>query len=157
MGIKIAYIILILTFVLGIQVRKLNGQTYCNPQNINSQYSSNQSSNPNLDDPTVVLYKDNYFLFASNAGGYWYSGDLLSWKFVSAPDLPLEQSQPTAAVIGDWLYFFTSFTSKMYRSKDPAKRKMGSVWEFAPAIDDWRFYHFCRYRWKGLQLLWLYQ
>jgi len=120
---KIAYIILVLSFILGIQVKSLHGQTYCNPLNLSSQFSSDQSSNQALDDPTVVLYKDNYFLFASNAGGYWFSSDLLSWKFVSAPDLPLEQSQPTAAVIGDWLYFFTSFTGTMYRSKNPASGK----------------------------------
>lgn len=123
MGKKIAYIILTITFILGIQAKKVNGQTYCNPLNLSFQFSSDQPSSPNLDDPTVVLYKDNYFLFASNAGGYWYSGDLLSWKFVSAPDLPLENNAPTAAVIGDWLYFFTSFSGKMFRSKDPASGK----------------------------------
>ena len=98
-------------------------QTYCNPLNLSRQISSDQTSSRDLDDPTIVLYKDNYFLFATNAGGYWYSNDLISWKFVSAPDLPMENSEPTAAVIGDWLYFFTSFSGKMFRSKDPASGK----------------------------------
>ena len=72
-----------------------------------------------ISDPTIVLYKDIYYLFVSNAGGYWYSADLLFWKFVIAPKLPLEKLEPTAVVIGDWIYFFTSLNDKIYRSKDP--------------------------------------
>ena len=87
---EFVFIILIITFFLGIQVKKVNGQTYCNPMNLSYQFSPDQSSRRDLADQTIVLYKDNYFLFTSNAGGYWYSGDLLSWKFVSATDLPLE-------------------------------------------------------------------
>lgn len=120
---RLAISFLILMIILGMQVKPASCQTYCNPLNLSSQISSDQPSNRDLDDPTIVLYKDNYFLFATNAGGYWSSPDLLSWKFVSAPDLPLENSQPTAAVIGDWLYFFTSFSGKMFRSKDPASGK----------------------------------
>ncbi len=123
MGKKVAYILLVITSILGIQAKKVFGQTYCNPLNLSYPYNSDQSSGHYLDDPTVVLYKGNYFLFASNAEGYWYSGNLLSWKFVSAPDLPLEKDQPTAVVIGDWLYFFTSFTGTMYRTKDPESGK----------------------------------
>jgi xylan 1,4-beta-xylosidase len=114
---------LTLIVFLGAQVKQAGSQTYCNPLCLNAQFSSDQPSSPDLDDPTIVLYRDNYFLFASNAGGYWYSGDLLSWKFVFTPDLPLENNAPTAVVIGDWLYFFTSLNGKMFRSKDPASGK----------------------------------
>lgn len=120
---RLTIFFLTLIVFLGTQVKQAGSQTYCNPLCLSSQFSSDQPSSPDLDDPTIVLYKDNYFLFASNAGGYWYSGDLLSWKFVPAPDLPLENNAPTAAVIGDWLYFFTSFSGKMFRSKDPASGK----------------------------------
>lgn len=120
---RLTIFFLTLIVFLGTQVKQAGSQTYCNPLSLSTQFSSDLPSSPNLDDPTVVLYKDNYFLFASNAGGYWYSGDLLSWKFVAAPNLPFENNAPTAAVIGDWLYFFTSFTGSMYRSKDPASGK----------------------------------
>ncbi len=120
---KLAISFLTFIAILGMQVKPASSQTYCNPLNLSSQFSSEQSLNQDLADPTVVLYKDNYFLFASNAGGYWYSSDLLSWKFVSAPELPLKNSAPTAAVIGDWLYFFTSDNGTMFRTKDPASGK----------------------------------
>ncbi len=76
-----------------------------------------------ITDPTVVFYKDNYFLFASNAGGYWNSKDLLSWKFITASNLPFENLAPTATVIGDWIYFFTSLKDTIYRSNDPIAGK----------------------------------
>jgi xylan 1,4-beta-xylosidase len=120
---RLAIYFLTLIVILGMQAKPTSCQTYCNPLTLSSQSSSGQPLNLDLDDPTVVLYKDNYFLFATNAGGYWFSGDLLLWKFVSAPDLPLENSQPTAAVIDGWLYFFTSNSGKMFRSKDPANGK----------------------------------
>lgn len=113
----------ILIVILGMQVNPASGQTYCNPLNLNSQHSPDQTSKKDINDPTVVLYKDNYYLFASNAGGYWCSNDLLSWRFVSPPDLPFENSEPTSVVIGDWLYFFASYSGQMFRTKDPANGK----------------------------------
>lgn len=122
---ELTFIILTIAFILGIQAGTVNGQTYCNPLNLNYGFSLDQSSGREIADPTIVLYKDNYFLFASNAGGYWHSGDLLSWKFVSGSNLPLENPAPTAVVIGDWIYFFTSLSDKIFRTKDPA----GGKWE----------------------------
>jgi len=123
MRIRLKFILIIIILFLGIQAETLYGQTYCNPLNLSSQFSADQPAKRDLADPTIVLYKDNYFLFASNAGGYWYSSDLLSWKFVTAPDLPLENNAPTAVVIGDWLYFFTSNNGSMFRSKAPTSGK----------------------------------
>jgi hypothetical protein len=114
-----------MTFILGIRVEKLFGQTFCNPLSLSYPSSMDKPIARAISDPTIVLFKDNYFLFASNAGGYWYSGDLLSWKYVTAPGLPLEKLEPTAVAIGDWIYFFTSLNDKIYRSKDP----ISGTWE----------------------------
>ena len=123
---EFVYLFLTVAFVLGIQVKTLNGQTYCNPLNISRPFSLDKASKDDLADPTVVLYKDSYFLFASNAGGYWYSKDLLSWKFISVASLPFENQAPTAVVIGDWLYFATSLNDRIFRSNDPVNGK----WDF---------------------------
>ena len=117
------YLLLSITFFVGIQVKTGCAQTYCNPLNLSSQFNPEQPLKPGIADPTIVLYKDNYYLFASNAGGYWYSGDMLDWKFVTAENLPLENTGPTAVVIGDWIYFFTSLSNTIYRSKDPVNGK----------------------------------
>lgn len=115
--------ILALIFVLGIQVNNANGQSYCNPINLPYEFNPGFASRSDFSDPTIVLYKDNYFLFASNAGGYWYSTDLLSWKFISAINFPFKNKEPTAFVLGDWIYFCTSMSNKIFRSKDPVSGK----------------------------------
>jgi len=115
----VIYLLLVITFIAGMQVQSIFAQSYCNPIDLNYELNANSKSNHNLTDPTIVLYKDNYCLFASNAGGYWYSADLLSWELVSVTNLPLENLAPTAVVIGDWLYFFTSFSDKIYRTNNP--------------------------------------
>ncbi len=117
------FVFITISFVLGIHSSIVKGQTYCNPLNLNYIFSHDQSSKHDLADPTIVLYKDNYYLFASNAGGYWYSSDLLSWKLISDTNLPLENLTPTAVVIGDWIYFFSSLSDKIYRSNNPASGK----------------------------------
>lgn len=116
-------LILAITFSLGLQVNTINGQSYCNPLNLSRPLSFIKPSGVGISDPTIVLYKDNYFLFATNAGGYWFSADLIAWKFVSTKILPLENMEPTAIVIGDWIYFFTSLHDKIYRSNDPINGK----------------------------------
>lgn len=109
--------------VIKIQIQPVNGQTYCNPMNLSYRFSLDQPSRREAADPTIVLYKDNYYLFASKAGGYWHSTNLIDWKLVTTTALPLENYAPTAVVIGDWLYFFTSLSSTIFRSNDPASGK----------------------------------
>lgn len=115
-GIKIALVIL---FCFLIRVIPASGQTYCNPLNLNRPLATVKAASESLSDPTVVLFKDKYYLFATNAGGYWSSADLISWKFIEASYLPLDKKEPTAAVIGDYLYFFASFTGTVYRTNNP--------------------------------------
>jgi len=117
---EILFILLTLTFFLGIRGNSIMGQTYCNPINLSYSFSPDLVLKHDLADPTIVLYKDSYYLFASNAGGYWYSNDLLSWKLISDTNLPLGNRTPTAVVIGDYVYFFSSLSEKIFRSKDPS-------------------------------------
>ncbi|MGI8638271.1 MAG: family 43 glycosylhydrolase, partial [Segetibacter sp.] len=109
--------------------QQARGQTYCNPLNISYRFSLNKPSRRELADPAIVLYKDNYFLFASKAGGYWYSKDLLNWIFVTTTTLPSENYAPTACVINGSLYWLANGTSALYRTDDPISGK----WEVANA------------------------
>lgn len=115
-----------IVFFLGVHVTPVTGQTFCNPLDLPYQYSADQPVMPSVSDPTIVFFKDNYFLFASNIKGYWCSGDLLTWKFISESTLRFEKNmEPTATVIGDWLYFFSSGNGIVYRTKDA----VGGKWE----------------------------
>jgi hypothetical protein len=102
-----------------IHVLPVSGQTYCNPLILGQQFTVQFSNSESLSDPTVVLYKNSYYLFASNAHGYWSSGDLRSWTFISGSNLPLDKKEITATVIGDWLYFFASNSGTIYRTSNP--------------------------------------
>ena len=79
-------------------------QTFCNPLNISYRFTPDKPSRRAAADPVIVLFKDNYYLFATASGGYWYSKDLLKWNFVTTKDLPFEKDAPAAAVINGSLY-----------------------------------------------------
>ena len=55
---------------------------FCNPINIPYQFQHyNNQASREAADPTLVLYKDRYYLFASMSGGFYYSDDLIEWKW----------------------------------------------------------------------------
>ncbi|UAY51535.1 family 43 glycosylhydrolase [Ferruginibacter albus] len=104
--------------------------TICNPLNLNYRFCLDTPSRREAADPTIINFKNDYFLFASKSGGYWQSSDLVQWKFIATRDLPLEDYAPTAVVVGDTVYFMASSGkdgSKIYKTADPASGK----WQIA--------------------------
>ncbi len=62
-------------------------KTYCNPINIDYGYCPipdfvKQGKHRATADPVITLFKNNYYLFSTNQWGYWFSADMLNWKFV---------------------------------------------------------------------------
>jgi len=100
-------------------------QTYCNPLNISYRFTLNKPSKRIAADPTIVLFKGVYYLFATQSGGYWYSNDMLSWNLVTTKDLPFELDAPTAAVVGGELYYIPLNSHILYRAVDP----IAGTWE----------------------------
>ena len=81
-------------------------RTICNPVNINYQYQAPMLSRESAD-PAVVLYRDEYYLFASHGSGYWISPNLADWEFIEVdtekqPEFNLYAPGPV--VIGDRIY-----------------------------------------------------
>lgn len=121
---KVFRILVLMSIVFFVsQIKAAKAQTYCNPLILSNQVNGNKPAIHDVSDPSVILYKDNYYLFASKSKAYWYSNDLLSWKSVTNSNIPLKNNCPTAVVIGEWLYFFTSYTDTIFRSNDPASGK----------------------------------
>lgn len=84
---------------------------YCNPLNLPYRFQFPDRAKElfrEAADPSVVVFADRYWLFASKSGGYWYSTDLLDWTFVKTTLLPTEDYAPDVRVIGGWLYFTAS-------------------------------------------------
>lgn len=103
--------------------KQASSQTFCNPLNISYRFQLTKPSRRTAADPVIVLYKDNYYLFATASGGYWYSKDLLKWNFVTTKDLPFEKDAPSVAVINNSLYYLGMASHVIYKTDDPISGK----------------------------------
>lgn len=111
--------------------QSLKQTTLCNPVNLSYRFCLDTPSRREAADPTMVVFKGEYYLFASKSGGYFHSTDLISWDLITTKDLPLEHYAPTAVVMNDTLYFMASAPApvKIYKTADP---KSGN-WQVANA------------------------
>lgn len=83
--------------------------TICNPLNLSYRFCLDDPSRREAADPAMVLFKEEYYLFASKSGGYWHSLNLINWDFIATADLPLEDYAPAVVIIKDTLYFIGIF------------------------------------------------
>lgn len=114
---------LILSAVLGAplfaQDHVAQFRTYANPMDLNYRFRLDDPSRREAADPTLVVFKGEYWLFASKSGGYWRSKDLQHWTHVTPVGLPLEDYAPTVVEMSGRLYF-TAFNSKgIWSTADP--------------------------------------
>lgn len=81
-------------------------------------------------DPSLVYFRDKYYLFPSMSYGFWVSEDLVDWKYVEKSELPAYDYAPDVRVIGNYLYFTASNRNKkcaFYRTEDPESGKFEEV------------------------------
>ncbi|HEX7905748.1 MAG TPA: family 43 glycosylhydrolase [Chitinophagaceae bacterium] len=119
-------------------------KTYCNPINIDYGYTpipnfSEWGRHRATADPVIVNYKNDYYLFSTNQWGYWWSNDMLNWKFISKKFLRPwntntydELCAPAVGIIGDTMIVFGStYTSKftIWMSTNPKAN------EWKPLVD----------------------
>ena len=94
-------------------------KTYCNPVNIDYGYTpipnfTASGKHRATADPVIVNYKGDYYLFSTNQWGYWWSSDMLNWKFISKKFLRPwnegydELCAPAVGIIGDTMIVFGS-------------------------------------------------
>lgn len=107
--------------------------TWCNPINIDYGYTpipnfSEWGRHRATADPVIVNYKGDYYLFSTNQWGYWWSSDLLDWKFIPRKFLrPWNQGYdelcaPAIGIIGDTMIVFGSTYNRnftIWMSTDP--------------------------------------
>ena len=115
----------------GNNLASVHQTTICNPVNLSYRFCLDNPSRREAADPTMVVYKNEYYLFASKSGGYFHSTDLIHWDLITTSDLPLEDYAPTAVVMNGTLYFMASHGSPLtiYKTTNP---KSGT-WEVANA------------------------
>ena len=113
--------LLILLILLSLKIsaqKKTEQDIFCNPLNLNYRYQLDLPSRREAADPSLVLFKDKYYLFASKSGGYWVSDNLMKWSFVTTADLPVEDYAPTALVMNNAMYLM-ALDRRIYKSNDP--------------------------------------
>ena len=130
-----ASLLLLMMICLGCQ-QSLKGQsqkTYCNPVNLDYGFTpipnfSEAGRHRATADPVIVRYKDDFYLFSTNQWGYWWSEDLLNWKFISRKFLRPwnagydELCAPAVGVLSDTMLVFGSTYTKnftLWMSADP--------------------------------------
>lgn len=110
-----------------VQVVFGQGNTFCNPINIDYRFSLEGPVRREAADPEIVLYKDDYYLFASKSGGYWYSKNLGDWTFVQPEGLPLEDYAPAILILEGRMYLTASKTKAIYTTDNPKSGKWSKV------------------------------
>ncbi len=119
-------------------------KTYCNPINIDYGYTpipnfAEWGKHRATADPVIVNYKGDFYLFSTNQWGYWYSSDMLNWKFNPRKFLRPwntgtydELCAPAVGIIGDtMLVFGSTYTNKftIWMSTNPKAN------EWKPLVD----------------------
>ena len=130
----------ILVFLLCCSFYPLIAQqkTYCNPINIDYGYTpfdvfSKQGKHRATADPVIVNFRHKYFLFSTNQEGYWWSNDMLHWKFIYRKFLRDNKyihdlNAPAVWAMKDTLYVYGS----TWQSDFP-------IWKSTnPTVDDWQ-------------------
>ena len=102
-------------------------KTYCNPLDLGYRYQ-HMKEGPRIAgfregaDPTLVYFKNKYYLFVSMSAGFWHSDDLLHWDFHADPDLLIYDYAPDVRQVGEYLYFSASRKGRncpILRTADP--------------------------------------
>ena len=103
----------------------------CNPVNVPYAYQFKKDPrdqykmtvNREAADPSMVMFQDKYYLFASMTGSVWVSEDMAHWDSYPLPEnMPIYDYAPDVRVIGEYLYFTASnrdVKCSFYRTKDP--------------------------------------
>jgi xylan 1,4-beta-xylosidase len=136
-------IVMIAAVVISVLHTHAQQKTYCNPINIDYGYTpipnfSDWGRHRATADPVIVTYKGDYYLFSTNQWGYWYSSDMLNWKFVSRKFLRPwnkaydELCAPAVGIIGDTMIVFGSTYTRnfsIWMSTNPKEN------EWKPLVD----------------------
>ncbi len=126
-------IVLILAFHFAF-VSIAQQKTFCNPINVDYGYTpfksfSAQGKHRATADPVIVNFQNKYFLFSTNQEGYWWSDDMLHWKFVYRKFLLDDKythdlNAPGIFTMKDTMYVYGSTHEKdfpIWKSTNPTK------------------------------------
>ncbi|UOQ89162.1 family 43 glycosylhydrolase [Agromyces endophyticus] len=105
----------------------MNVRVICNPLDLAYRYQdvrtpfAGRSVYREAADPTVVFYRDRYFMFASMTRGFWHSEDLVDWTLQPSEKIPAIDYAPDVREVDGALLFTASrrTNGRFFRSVDP--------------------------------------
>ena len=130
---------------------------YCNPMNLEYKYQFYRKLQPEGEqppfkvyreaaDPSLILFRDTYFLFPSMTAGFLTSENLHDWEFHEFKgSVPIYDYAPDVRVMGEYMYFSASHMGdncNFYRAKDPRTEEFEEIpgtfpfWDPNLFIDD---------------------
>src|SRR5260221_9919758 len=86
--------------------------TFCNPLNLPYRFSLESPSRREAADPTIVRWKNEYWLFASKSGGYLPSSDFAHLTFLVPSGFAVENYAPDVEVLNG--KYFTAGGTRMF-------------------------------------------
>lgn len=107
----------------------------CNPINMEYKYqfyghNGKLTVSREAADPSMIKFKDKYYLFPSMTAGFLTSDNLSDWKFHPLKDMPIYDYAPDVRVIGEYIYFSASKKNSncsFFRTKDPISDKFEEI------------------------------
>lgn len=112
-------------------------KTFCNPINLPYNFqNSGTATYREAADPTILIFKGKYWLFASKQKGYWYSDDMTSWKFIEPQGLPLDVYAPSVTIVNGRMIFFGGNNTGAFTTDDPLTGKWRNINGYAPGCID---------------------
>ncbi|MDP4238277.1 MAG: family 43 glycosylhydrolase [Bacteroidota bacterium] len=135
---KLIFLSIMLVFFIGTTVcgkekKSQQPKTFCNPLDLPYRFQLDGSQREAAD-PVIVLYQDDYWLFASKSGGYWHTTDFVTWRFVESKGLPIEQYAPAVVDFKGKLYYQAA--NGLYTSDHPASGNWHQVATYSRGFDD---------------------
>ncbi|MBN1478719.1 T9SS C-terminal target domain-containing protein [candidate division KSB1 bacterium] len=110
-----------------------NPKTFCNPLNLSYRFMVDAVDAREAADAVIVLFQDDYYLFASRSGGYWTSPDLRNWTLIVPEGIDIETYAPAVVAMRDSLFYLPSANGQIYKTGDP---KSG-LWQRGPTMQSY--------------------
>ena len=91
-----------------------------NPLNLSYRFQTDGVCRREAADPVIILFKDQYYLFASHSSGYWHSSNLRDWDYIETKTLKAaEVWAPAVFVYKGAIYYLGMGESRIYKSTNP--------------------------------------
>ena len=81
------FFLIILIITCEVQAQEQGKIIMSNPLNLSYRFQTDGVCRREAADPVIILFKDQYYLFASHSSGYWHSSNLRDWDYIETKTL----------------------------------------------------------------------